>query len=634
MPQRNRVCLFFFKTALWCFFFHICLLGNASAFEMSVRGSLWQDFSVQTSSSQDFSLSLADQREKTENLFVASPMTVSFQDNEQSGPANRLGNDVNRGMGTELVGGVCPLGDFHEEGNHSSLCVEEPAVHDTKDLFGFDPHPYERAVPQDPLARGVNGQANMVQGNAGQASSVHTSAVQVDAVQAHVIQNDDVQTAVFQGDESEEKNLASGATKARIMDYGPEISDDSATFEIVEALPEHTIVDGVDVESATPALQRNTFQNKNLRKGSLADDEQVADFVNSLLAEMPLAEKVGQLIMVGFRGTGEGPDSALEKVMGGIHQGKIGGVILFDYDVSTQNPVRNIVSLEQVGRLTRQLQNVAPLPLFVGIDQEGGRVARLKEAHGMPELASPKFLGSGPVEVSFETYSGAAKILAEVGVNVNFAPSVDVDVDPLAPAIGKLGRAYSAEPEIVTQHAEAFAKALENHGLIAAFKHFPGHGSAANDTHLGLADVTETWEGQELEPYRDLLPKHPQAMVMVGHVFHKMFDETYPASLSKNIITEILRKDIGWEGLVITDDLDMQAISNYYSVKECAGLALNAGVDILLFGNNLQYDPELFEKLFQGVMDLVEEGEVSEERIEEACGRVLRAKYSLYPNYL
>lgn len=619
MPQRNRACLLFFATALWCSFFHLHLTGSASALEMSAKDSVRQNFLAQVSLSQDISLSPAAQRANNESFFVASTMTVSYQDNEQSGFPHYLGNDSNRGMGTEIVGGACPLSDFHEGESLSPLCVEESAVHETNAAFGFEPHPNEGVTAHEPPARVASDQAG---------------AVQPHAIQPNVVQGDGVQTAGFQDNGIEEKNLASGVSEARGGGFNRGISGDSSISDIVQPSPEYGVEYEAYDEGATPALQRDAFQNKVMNEVGLAIGDQGTEFVNSLLAEMSLAEKVGQLIMVGFRGTGEGPDSALKKVMSGIHQGKIGGVILFDYDVSTQNPVRNIVSLEQVGRLTRQLQHIAPLPLFVGIDQEGGRVARLKESHGMPELASPKFLGSGPVEVSFEAYSGAAKTLAEVGINVNFAPSVDVDIDPLAPAIGKLGRAYSAEPEVVTQHAEAFATALESHGLMAAFKHFPGHGSAANDTHLGLADVTETWEGQELEPYRNLLPKHPQAMVMVGHVFHKIFDETYPASLSKNIITEVLRKELGWGGLVITDDLDMQAISNYYSVKECAGLALNAGVDILLFGNNLQYDPELFEKLFQGVMDLVEEGEVSEERIDEACGRVLRAKYSLYPSKL
>lgn len=347
-------------------------------------------------------------------------------------------------------------------------------------------------------------------------------------------------------------------------------------------------------------------------------------------AHLSLSDKVGQLIMVGFRGMGEPEETSMQPIVQSIAEGKVGGVILFDYDVTSQSAVRNIQSLVQVARLTHSLQQLSPIPLFISVDQEGGRVMRLKSALGMPELSSPRILGSGDVEYTAQMTGTTAQYLAALGVNVNFAPGVDVDIDPLSPAIGKLERSYSADPATVALHADAYAQALEHYGLVCTFKHFPGHGSAVSDTHLGLADVTETWRGEELEPYKTLLPKHPYAMVMIGHVFHRLLDDVYPASLSKNIINGLLRHELGWDGLVITDDLDMQAISNYYSVKECVGLALNAGVDILLFGNNLQYDPTLPSKVHQSVLELVEEGRVSVEQIDASCRRVLLAKHALY----
>ena len=339
-----------------------------------------------------------------------------------------------------------------------------------------------------------------------------------------------------------------------------------------------------------------------------------------------LEHMAGQMIMTGFRGTGEQPLSKdLQYLLPDIRAGRIGGVILFEPDYLSKK-TRNIRSLKQVAALTALLQKDAPIPLFIGVDQEGGRVRRFKEEHGFASTPSAAELGRGSPEATQTEAARMGTALHAVGINLNFAPVLDVDVNPKSPAIGALGRSFSAHPDRVTAHGQAFAEGLASAGVIPCYKHFPGHGSARHDTHLGLTDITDTWTPEELEPYRRILPYTPPAMIMPAHVVHREKGGELPASLSPRIITGLLRDSLGWQGVVITDDLQMRAVEDKYSMKEAIRLAVLAGSDILLFGNNLRHDPQEGRKAHAALVELVREGSIPESRIRESYTRIMTLK--------
>lgn len=348
------------------------------------------------------------------------------------------------------------------------------------------------------------------------------------------------------------------------------------------------------------------------------------------LDEASLEVMAGQMILCGFRGTGEKPLSDdLGSVLEDIRAGRVGGVVLFDNDALLQRPGRNIVSLAQTANLTALLQKDAPIPLFIGIDQEGGLVRRLKETHGAPPLPSAKEMGALDAAHSFALAAQSAAKLAEVGVNLNFAPCLDLDVNPKSPAIGLLGRSFSADPAVAAAHGLAFARGLASGNVIPCYKHFPGHGSAGKDSHLDLPDVTGTWRDEELAIYAEVLPHSPRAMVMPGHLYHARLGGDLPASLSAEAINGLLRRDLGWGGVVITDDLDMEAVAARFSQRELIRLAVLAGADILLFGNNLRHDPEKGRKAYALLLDLVQQGEIPVERIRASYARILVLKQKL-----
>jgi beta-N-acetylhexosaminidase len=337
-----------------------------------------------------------------------------------------------------------------------------------------------------------------------------------------------------------------------------------------------------------------------------------------------LREKVGQLLMVGFRGLEAGPRSP---VIHDIRSGCVGGVVLFDHDVLLGSDRRNIRSPLQVRRLIHTLQEAATVPLLVAVDQEGGKVARLKKKHGFPGTVSAQFLGKNDdPDLTRRCAAATAAVLAKAGFNLNFAPLVDLNLNPANPVIGRFERSYSADAAVVVRHALAVIEAQREHGIISCLKHFPGHGSSRQDSHLGFTDVSETWKPAELEPYRRLIAAGMADTVMTAHVFNRHLDPEFPATLSAAIIGGLLRRELGFAGVVISDDLDMKAISAGYDRETALQLALNAGNDILLIANNLRYQRHAAVRICDAVLGLVASGRVSKARIDEACGRILELK--------
>lgn len=340
--------------------------------------------------------------------------------------------------------------------------------------------------------------------------------------------------------------------------------------------------------------------------------------------------KIGQMVMVGFRGLEVSDTSAIVQ---DLRQRYLGGVILFDYDVPLKSPVRNIESPAQVRRLVSHLKQIAKehsdLPLFVAIDQEGGRVARLKEKFGFQRTVSAAYLGRQPLDSTRFYAARIASELASLGININFAPCVDVNLNPENPIIAKYERSFSADAKQVARYAEAFIDAHHQRGVLTAVKHFPGHGSSRSDSHVGFVDVTAVWSPEELEPYRRLIQAGKVDMVMTAHIFHAGLDTALPATLSERIVGRLLRDSLQYGGVVVSDDMQMKAISAQYGLETAIKYALLAGIDILLFGNNLDYDPEIAKKATDIIKRFIREKVISPERIEQSYRRIVALKRRL-----
>ncbi|MCF8105521.1 MAG: glycoside hydrolase family 3 protein [Desulfohalobiaceae bacterium] len=344
--------------------------------------------------------------------------------------------------------------------------------------------------------------------------------------------------------------------------------------------------------------------------------------------EPSLPHQAGQMLMLGFRGPRPGPE---DRIIADIRQGRAGGVILFDYDVLLDSQLRNIQNGQQVGRLIENLQAAARIPLLVAIDQEGGRVCRLKPGHGFPVFPGARELGrAGDPAGTEEAAYAMGRLLAGLGINCNLAPVVDLNVNPANPAIGSLGRSFSADPEVVVRQARAFIKGMDRAGVLTCLKHFPGHGSAFNDSHLGLTDITSTWSHRELIPFRELIGSGHADLVMTGHLFNARLDPEFPASLSPEIVNGLLRRKLGFSGVVVSDDLQMKAITNHYGLKETVRRSIEAGVDILLFGNNLEYDPEIADKVLKLIQEMVAAGEIEPARIRRSFERIMDLKSKVF----
>jgi len=343
--------------------------------------------------------------------------------------------------------------------------------------------------------------------------------------------------------------------------------------------------------------------------------------------EPTLEEKIGQMLMVGFRGLSVADGAP---VLRDIREYHLGGVILFDRDVASGSPQRNFASPGQIRDLITALQQAASVPLLVAVDQEGGRVSRLKEPQGFPRSLSARFLGdrNDPQLTRRET-EFLASALAAAGINFNLAPVVDLSINPDNPVIAKLERSFSSDPQVVAQQAQAFIDAHHERGVLCAIKHFPGHGSSRDDSHLGLVDVSETWTDVELEPYRQLFAAGSVDAVMTAHIYNRQLDPRYPATLSRSVITGLLRGALGYDGVVISDDLQMGAIRAEYSWPETVQAAIGAGVDILLIANNTQFDQDIVPKTVALIQTLVQEGKVSTLRIDESYRRIMQLKSRL-----
>ncbi len=345
---------------------------------------------------------------------------------------------------------------------------------------------------------------------------------------------------------------------------------------------------------------------------------------NPISPELELDREIGQMLLIGFRGLAV---DAASPIIKDIASGRIGGVVLFDRDVALNSSTRNIESPQQVQTLITQLQSYSRIPLLVSVDQEGGYVARLKSKYGFSANVSQAYLGTINNPDSTRFYGRiTAETLHKMGFNVNFAPVVDLNINPNNPVIGKIDRSFSIDPEIVVNNAAILIDEFKKQNINSTLKHFPGHGSSASDSHLGLTDVTNTWQESELKPYKELISKDYQGMIMTAHIFNSKLDPDYPATLSNKIINGILRKQLGFDGVIISDDMNMKAITDFYGLEKAIELSINAGVDILVFANNLTYDESIAIKATNIIKNLIKSGQIPESRIQESYLRIQKLK--------
>ena len=309
-----------------------------------------------------------------------------------------------------------------------------------------------------------------------------------------------------------------------------------------------------------------------------------------------------------------------------VRRGKVGSIIIFEKNIPSKN---SFVALKKI---TWTYQHAAPIPLFICIDQEGGRVNRLKDKYGFPRSITAEAMGKAHTLDSVRFYSEAtAATLAGLGINVNFAPVVDLASNPTNPIIARYGRAFGANEDSVALLAREFIKGHRKFNVLTSLKHFPGHGSSKDDTHLGIADVTNTWEERELHPYRVLIDSGYADAVMTSHIVNKKLDaEGNPGTLSDDIITGLLRKRLNFDGVVFTDDMQMHAIAKHYGLEDAIRMSILAGVDVMTFSNNISgSDERTVDKVHSIIRQLVKKGTITEARIDESFDRIMRLKREL-----
>lgn len=345
-------------------------------------------------------------------------------------------------------------------------------------------------------------------------------------------------------------------------------------------------------------------------------------FVSVHSFSQSLDVKIGQMILIGV------PKAELDqKVLEDVRNGKVGALIFFEKNIPNRPN-----AFASVKNMTWTYQKAAPIPLFICIDQEGGKVNRLKEKYGFTRSITAASIGKYGSMDSVRFYADAtAATLAGLGFNVNFAPTVDLAINKENTVIAKPERSYSNNEDTVIMMAKEVIKMHRKYGVITSLKHFPGHGSSKDDTHFGVADVTNTWSERELKPFKALIDSGYADGVMTSHIVNKNLDKNgLPGTLSKDILDGILRKKLGYTGVVFSDDMQMHAISKNYGLEETIRLAINAGVDVMCFSNNIQgSDVRTVDRVHAIIRQMVASGEIKQERIDESYQRIMQLKNKL-----
>ena len=331
--------------------------------------------------------------------------------------------------------------------------------------------------------------------------------------------------------------------------------------------------------------------------------------VDKLVANMSDADKVGQLMMIGIHGKSLNDDA---KFM--LNEYRVGGIILFDRNMESKDQVKTLIAdINKAGK------SAGLTPLFLGIDQEGGAVARMDDK--LIKVPPAEEVGKEPVEQAAALAKEVGTELKDLGFNINFAPVADLGLT--------YGRSYSTNPDEVVRYASAVGKSYDEAGLWYSYKHFPGIGKTDVDLHADTSIVPvskETLLSEDTKVFVDLIKqsKPNTYTIMVSHAMYPQIDPDHPSSLSKAIITDWLRKDMGYNGVVVTDDMDMGALAKHYTFGDMAVQSILAGSDILL----VCHEYEHMQEAYNGLMKAVKDGRISKERLDESVKRILLMKMS------
>ncbi len=343
----------------------------------------------------------------------------------------------------------------------------------------------------------------------------------------------------------------------------------------------------------------------------------VASLSYALPSEEILKKEIGRMLIVGFDDSQIDENSSIIK---NIRRYNLGGVILFDRFYKDRNRVKNINSAKQLKKLTKNLHKYAKKPILISVDEEGGMVARLKPKYGFLKIPSQEDVAKMDIKEAKSIYKDMASMLKKEGINCDFAPVVDLAINPDNFVIVKLHRSFGKDPKKVAKYAEVMINELNKKGIISVLKHFPGHGSSLGDSHKGFVDVTNTWSKKELEPYKILIGHNLAKAIMTAHVFNAKIDPLYPATLSCKTNQLLLRERLGFKGVIISDDLQMKAILKQYTLKQTLTLSINAGVDMLLFANQLAKVD--VAKVVNTICKLVKNGDIPYKKIKQANKRI------------
>ena len=331
--------------------------------------------------------------------------------------------------------------------------------------------------------------------------------------------------------------------------------------------------------------------------------------VDKLVANMSDADKVGQLLMIGIHGKTLNDDA---KFM--LNEYRVGGIILFDRNMESKDQVKSLIAdINKTGK------SAGLTPLFIGIDQEGGAVARMEDQ--LIKVPPAEALGKEPIEQAVSLAKQSGTELKDLGFNINFAPVADLGLT--------YGRSFSTNPDEAVRYASAVGKAYDEAGLWYSYKHFPGIGKTDVDLHADTSVVPvskETLLNEDTKVFVDLIKqsKPNTYAIMVSHAMYPQIDADHPSSLSKAIITDWLRKDMGYNGVVVTDDMDMGALAKHYTFGDMAVQSILAGSDILL----VCHEYEHMQEAYNGLMKAVKDGCISKERLDESVKRILLMKMS------
>ena len=339
----------------------------------------------------------------------------------------------------------------------------------------------------------------------------------------------------------------------------------------------------------------------------------------SLAIEQNLDHKIGQMLMLGFQGAAPASVGA-QRLAAQIRRGEVGGVVMLGYNFKRKQAVKGLTSLFR--------KAAGGSKIFLAVDMEGGAVQRLGRKLGFPSIPSAWKVANRQTPLQAKkTYSKLAQISRNAGFNMNLGPVVDLRVNPANPVIAKYGRSYSANPAKTILYARAFIQAHSALGILTVLKHFPGHGSSRGDSHDGFVDISQSWRQQELQPFAQLINSGDASAIMPGHLIHnKIAHDGVPVSLSKPAISGLLRKQLKFSGLVVSDDLQMGAIAKNYSYKQAIIRAVNAGVDLLMISNSRKPDKNLATKTIAIIKQAIANGQISLHTIEAADNRIQRAK--------